>query len=143
MTVQRLMRPWGHIGLIFTCGLTWALMAVAIHPTPRSRLAYLGGYVSCRIAITWMIGVAGMRQKGLWTKMPLIPLWDAVAFMIWVASFGRRTIRWRGFDYYLRDGKLVAAKPLLPRLNHERKSCGCRRWNLRSDDRHPPGRTGP
>ena len=38
-----------------------------------------------------------MRQKGLWPKMLLIPLWDLVAFMIWVASFGRNTIRWRGY----------------------------------------------
>ncbi len=34
MTVQRLMRPWGHFGLIFTWGLPWALVAVAAHPTP-------------------------------------------------------------------------------------------------------------
>ena len=33
MTVMRLMRPWGHFGLIFTWGLPWALLAVAIHPS--------------------------------------------------------------------------------------------------------------
>ena len=66
-----------------------------------------GGCVSgrlrvLRVAITWMIGIWGMKQKGLWKKMPLIPLWDAMAFAIWLASFGRRTIRWRGVDYYIR-----------------------------------------
>ena len=61
--------------------------------------------------MTWMIGMRGMKQKGMWKKMPLIPLWDLVAFMIWVASFGRKTIRWRGYDYYIRDGILVPANP--------------------------------
>ena len=110
MTVQRLMRPWGHFGLIFTFGLPWALLAVAIHPTAAVAIGYLGGYAICRIAITWIIGAYGMKQRGLWKKMPLIPLWDAMAFGMWLASFGRRTIRWRGVDYFLRDGKLVSAK---------------------------------
>jgi ceramide glucosyltransferase len=109
MTVQRLMRPWGHLGLIFTWGLPWALVALATEPTTAVALAYLGGYALSRIAITWTIGRWGMRQHGLWGKMPLIPLWDAMAFLMWIASFARRTIRWRGVDYFLREGRLVAA----------------------------------
>jgi ceramide glucosyltransferase len=110
MTVQRLMRPWGHIGLIFTFGLPWALIAVAVKPTPAVALAYLGGYALFRVAITWTIGAWGMKQRGLWKKMPLIPLWDAMAFIMWIASFSRNTIRWRGVDYFLREGRLVAAQ---------------------------------
>ncbi len=38
--------------------------------------------------------------------MPLIPLWDAIAFLLWLASFTRHTIRWRGVNYYFaREGK--------------------------------------
>ncbi len=108
MTVMRLMRPWGHMGLIFTWGLPWALLAIAVHPTLRVAAAYLGTYFALRIAMTWLIGVGAMKQKGLWKKMPLIPLWDAFAFFIWLVSFGRKTIRWRGIDYFLREGRLVA-----------------------------------
>jgi len=110
MTVQRLMRPWGHLGLIFTWGWPWALVAVATEPTAAVAFGYLGGYAVCRMAITWAIGTWGMKQNGLWKKMPLIPLWDAMAFLIWIASFARRTIRWRGVDYFLREGRLVAAE---------------------------------
>jgi ceramide glucosyltransferase len=109
MTVQRLMRPWGHLGLIFTWGLPWSFVAVAIHPTATVALGYLGSYALLRVLITWTIGVWGMKQRGLWKKMPLIPLWDAMAFGMWLASFGRRTIRWRGVDYFLREGRLVPA----------------------------------
>jgi ceramide glucosyltransferase len=92
MTVMRLMRAKGHFGLIFTWGLVWALIAVAI-------------------VLTWLIGIHGMRQPGMWPKMLLVPLWDAMAFLIWILSFGRKTIRWRGFEYYLRDGILVPVDP--------------------------------
>jgi ceramide glucosyltransferase len=111
MTVMRLMRRRGHQGLIFTWGLIWALIAVAVHPTLPIVIGYLGSYIVLRVLITWLIGIHGMRQKGLWPKMLLIPLWDAVAFMIWVASFGRNVIRWRGYEYYIRDGILVPVNP--------------------------------
>jgi ceramide glucosyltransferase len=111
MTVMRGMRPWGHLGLLFTWGLPWALVAVAIHPTVRIAAAYLGTYLLLRVAMTWMIGVRGLKEANIWKKMPLIPLWDATAFLIWLASFGRKTIRWKSIDYYIREGMLV---PVIP-----------------------------
>jgi ceramide glucosyltransferase len=111
MTVMRHMRPWGHFGLIFTFGLPWALVAIAVHPTAAVVGAYLGGYALCRVAITWMIGVRAMKQAGIWKRIPLIPLWDAMAFGIWLVSFGQRKIRWRGVDYILREGRLTPAVP--------------------------------
>jgi len=111
MTVMRGMRPWGHLGLIFTWGLPWALLAVAIHPTVAVAVSYLGTYLLLRVAMTWMIGVLGLKESGVWEKMPLIPLWDATAFLIWLASFGRSTIRWKGIDYHIREGMLV---PVIP-----------------------------
>jgi ceramide glucosyltransferase len=109
MTVMHHMRPWGHFGLLFTWGLPWALLAVLIHPTWAVAVAYIGGYIALRIAMTWLLGARVMKQPGLWKKMPLIPVWDAMAFVIWLISFGRRTIRWRGVDYFLRNGVLVLA----------------------------------
>ena len=58
--------------------------------------------------IAWLIGVRVMKQSGIWKRVPLIPLWDAMAFVFWLVSFTRRRIRWRGVDYRLRDGRLVA-----------------------------------
>jgi len=108
MTVMRNMRPWGHVGLLFTWGLPWAILAVLVHPTLGVAVAYCGLYLLFRVAITWLIGVQGLRQAGLWEKMPLIPLWDAMAFLIWLASFTRTSIRWRNVDYQLRNGQFVS-----------------------------------
>jgi ceramide glucosyltransferase len=107
IVVMRHMRPWGHLGLLLTQGLPWSLAAIAIHPSLGVAAGYLGTYLVLRCAMTWQIGVWGLKQKGLWRKMPVIPLWDALAFCIWLASFARRSIRWRGSDYLLRDGRLV------------------------------------
>jgi ceramide glucosyltransferase len=114
MTVMRHMRPWGHFGLIFTQGLAWSVAAVAVHPTPPVALFYAGGYLCVRVAMTWLIGVWGMKQKGIWKKMALVPLWDAWALLIWLLSFGRRSIRWRDIDYRIREGLLVPVAPPAP-----------------------------
>ncbi len=107
ITVMRHMRPWGHMGLIFTLGLPWALLAVALVPTAEIAAIYLGGYLAVRAALTVLVGSYGLKQPGVWKKLALVPLWDAMATLIWLASFARKTIRWRGQDYLIRDGELV------------------------------------
>ncbi|HVH72854.1 MAG TPA: glycosyltransferase [Candidatus Dormibacteraeota bacterium] len=111
LTVMRHMRPWGHIGLAFTQGLPWCLAALLLHPADGIGIAYFGAYAVFRLAITWMVGSWGLKQKGLWKKMPLIIVWDATAFVIWLLTFGRRRIRWRDVDYRIRDGMLVPVAP--------------------------------
>ncbi len=108
IVVMRHMRPWGHMGLLLTQGLPWSLVAIAVHPTAAVAAGYLGSYFLIRAAMTWIIGVHGLHQRRLWAEMILIPVWDAVAFSIWLVSFLRSTIRWRGADYYIREGQLVA-----------------------------------
>ncbi len=107
IVVMRHMRPWGHVGLLLTQGLPWSLAAVALHPTLGIALGYLGGYLALRTAMTWIIGIHGLRQSYLWKQMPLIPVWDAVAFALWLTSFSRNSIRWRGAHYYIQNGRLV------------------------------------
>ncbi|HEY2459870.1 MAG TPA: glycosyltransferase [Candidatus Acidoferrum sp.] len=111
MTVMRHMRPWGHLGLIFTHGLAWCVIAFAMQPTAAIALAYFGAYAILRVAITWLIGIWGMRQPRVWKKMPLIVAWDATAFVIWLFSFVRKSIRWRDVDYQIRGGMLVPVVP--------------------------------
>ena len=106
MTVMRHMRPWGHLGLAFTQGLPWCLAVALTHSAPIG-LAYVGTYLAFRLVITWLIGVWGLQQKGLWKMMPLIVVWDATAFVIWLLTFGRKSIRWRNVDYRIREGMLV------------------------------------
>jgi ceramide glucosyltransferase len=106
IVVMRHMRPWGHLGLLLTQGLPWSIAAILVHPTAAVAIGYLGAYFVLRAAMTWLIGVHGLKQR-VAGKLPLIPVWDALAFVIWLTSFLRRSVRWRGADYYIRDGELV------------------------------------
>ncbi|HEY6349453.1 MAG TPA: glycosyltransferase [Candidatus Angelobacter sp.] len=107
IVVMRHMRPWGHLGLIFTHGLPWCLAAMAFMPSPAVAGIYGGAYLLLRTSMTWVIGARGLKQRLPWKKLALIPLWDAMAFAIWLISFGRKSVRWRDNDYYIRDGILV------------------------------------
>lgn len=111
IVVMRHLRPWGHLGLLLTQGLPWSLAAIAVYPTAGVALAYVGSYLVLRLAMTWMVGIWGLTQSRLWNKLPLIPVWDAVAFLIWLTSFTRTSIRWRDGEYYIRDGRLVPVTP--------------------------------
>lgn len=107
IVVMRHMRPWGHLGLIFTHGIAWCAVAIAARPTVAVASFWIGSYAVLRGAITWGIGIRGLKRRGIWKSMPLIPLWDAMAFMIWLISFTRSSIRWRGGEYSLRNGRLT------------------------------------
>jgi ceramide glucosyltransferase len=111
IVVMRHMRPWGHLGLLLTQGLPWSLAAIAIHPSAGVALGYLGTYLTLRFAMTSMVGIWGLKQNSLWKKLGLIPVWDALAFLIWMTSFARNSIRWRDGEYYIRDGRLVPVVP--------------------------------
>jgi len=114
IVVMRHLRPWGHFGLMFTLGLPWCLAAIAIRPTLGVALGYLGAYLAMRFAMTWMVGSWGLKHDAPWKKLALIPVWDALAFCIWLTSFSRNSIRWRNIDYYILDGKLVPVAPRDP-----------------------------
>jgi len=111
IVVMRHMRPWGHLGLLLTQGLPWSLAAIAIRPSAGVALGYLGTYFTLRLAMTWTVGIWGLKQTSLWKKLGLIPVWDGLAFLIWLTSFARNSIRWRDGEYYIRDGRLVPVNP--------------------------------
>jgi len=107
MVVMRNMRPMGHLGLIFTFGLPWTLLAVALAPSLAVAAAFGAAYLGLRIVMTMQIAAWGLKQHVPAQSLALIPLWDVMAFGIWLVSFTRSTIRWRDREYYIRDGQLV------------------------------------
>ena len=107
IVVMRHMRPWGHFGLIFTWGLPWSVFAAALAPSALVAGGFLLAYLAVRVAMTLQVASAGLKQRVPWQGLALIPLWDAMAFVIWLASFTRSSIRWRDRDYHIRNGELV------------------------------------
>ncbi|HTZ73678.1 MAG TPA: glycosyltransferase [Candidatus Aquilonibacter sp.] len=120
---MRSIRPWGHFGLFFTQGILWWAFAIAIDPRREIAFGYFGLYLVMRVAMTWVIGIRGLGRTELWGKLWMIPVWDAAALCLWVASFVVQSFRWRGGEYQIRDGFLLAVKakaaPIEAAVMHE------------------------
>lgn len=100
-------QPWGHLSLIFTHGLPWTVLAAAISPSAGIVAFYLAGYVVLRSLMAWTVGVWGVHDPILRRKFYLVPVRDAFAFTVWLTSFFKRRIEWRGSEYYIRNKRLV------------------------------------
>jgi ceramide glucosyltransferase len=103
-------KPWGHFSLIFTHGLPWTILAVAIAPSWPVAAFYVAGYIVLRGLMAWTVGVWGVQDPILRRKMYLVPLRDAFAFAVWLTSFFKRRVEWRGAEYYIVNKRLVPAK---------------------------------
>ncbi len=112
IVVMRHMRPWGHLGLALTQGLPWTVLAAFLAPSFTLACAYILMYLLLRSFLTWLIASYGFKQRFIWRTLLLVPAWDGLAFLIWLVSFARRSVRWRGSDYYIRGGRLVPVAPL-------------------------------
>jgi len=104
----RLCRPLSYLGLLFTQGLPWTVLAVLVAPAPWIAGAYLGGYAVLRLAMAWTVGVWGVQDEVLRRNLWLVPVRDAIYFVVWLASFGSHRIRWHSVDYTIRNGRMVA-----------------------------------
>ena len=100
-------RPAGHFGSILTQGLPWSLAATVAGHSAFIAAGYWGGYVTLRLAMAWTVGVWGLRDRVLRKKLWLVPLVDALGFIIWTLSFVSSRIHWRGSRFYVRGGRLV------------------------------------
>jgi len=103
----RYSRPWGHAGMIFSHGLAWTLLAVFLAPSALMASAYLAAYVLLRGDMALTVGARGMKDPLVRQKIWMLPLRDAFAFIVWLASFCSQRIRWRDAQFYVRDKKLV------------------------------------
>jgi ceramide glucosyltransferase len=100
-------RPGGYFGWGLTQGLPWSLAVIAAGHSALAGAAYVGAYLSLRLSMAWTVSVWGLRDELLRKKFWLLPLSEAVGFLIWVLSYTRNRIRWRGSSFYLRQRRLV------------------------------------
>jgi ceramide glucosyltransferase len=106
----RYSRPWGHAGLIFTHGLPWIVLGAVLARPDLLAWAYVAGYSLLRYEMALTVGARGMRDPLVRAKLWLLPVRDAFAFVVWVASFFPQRIHWRGREFYVREKRLVPAE---------------------------------
>lgn len=107
----RYSRPWGHLGLLFSQGLPWTVLAAILAPSPASAIAYVAAYVFLRGVVAWVVGVWGMRDRLVRREFWALPVRDGFAFIVWLVSFFPQRIHWRGQQFLVRKKRLVAVSP--------------------------------
>jgi ceramide glucosyltransferase len=103
----RYSRPWGHLGLIFTQGLVWSLAGLFLAQSWLGAFGFAAGYSLLRYEMALNAGARGMGDKLVRRKLWMLPLRDAFAFVVWVASFFPQRIRWRDQEFHVRSKRLV------------------------------------
>jgi ceramide glucosyltransferase len=109
--VIRHCRPWGYAGLLFTQGLPWSLAAAAVAPSRVAAIGYLGIPLATRLAMAFTFGAHGLKDPLLRRRWWLIPLHDAVVFIIWVVALFSNRVSWRASKFYVRRGRLIPVVP--------------------------------
>ncbi len=104
----RLCRPLSYVGLLLTQGLPWTLLAALVAPAKWIAGVYLLGYLILRLVMAWTVGIWGVGDEVLRRKIWLVPLRDAVHFVVWLASFGSNRIRWGNLEYAIRKRALIS-----------------------------------
>ena len=107
-TIRRI-DPLGHFGSALIHPLAFALLAVAFSGGGAIWAWQLAFATVCaRLTLKLLVDRALRQpQRDLW----LLPLWDIVAFAIFVASFWSSRVIWRGFSFKVDgDGLLSAAQ---------------------------------
>jgi ceramide glucosyltransferase len=105
----RLCRPFSYLGLIFTHGLPWAVLAALTAPAKWIAAAYLLSYLVLRFVMAWTVGIWGVGDDVLRRKLWLVPLRDAIYFAVWLASFASNRISWGGEQFKMEKGQMVPA----------------------------------
>lgn len=102
-------RPTAYWGLLLTHGLPLALLAASIAAASGwtgIAAAHLLAYLVLRLGLAWATGVWGLGDYGIRKKLWLVPVRDAVSFLVWVAGFFVDRITWRGLVYRVKKGQL-------------------------------------
>jgi len=103
----RLCRPLSYLGLLFTQGLPWMVLAALAAPAGWIAGIYPAAYVVLRSGMAWTVGGWGVGDQVLRRNLWLVPVRDAIYFVVWLVSFGSNRIRWGPVEYAVRNGRMV------------------------------------
>ncbi len=107
MQSTRFSRPKGHFGTVMTfCtpfGVLAALAAGTLHQWTLAA-GLLVWAICSRMVMAAAISQWVLLEPSAWQSTLLYPLRDAMGLLFWLASYGSRTILWRGETYVLEMG---------------------------------------
>jgi ceramide glucosyltransferase len=104
-------RSAGYLGLMFTFGLPWALLALIAARGAPWAWGLLGLTMGARIWLALEVGATVMNDGQVQDLLWLLPLRDFAGVLTWLASFAGHTVIWGGERFEVKDGKLRRTVP--------------------------------
>jgi ceramide glucosyltransferase len=99
-------RRVGYLGLVLTFGLVWGCLAVIASGGAVWAWILFGVTVLLRFWEALVVARLVLDDCAVWRQLPLIPLRDLAAVLVWLGSLAGNTISWRGDSFRLKGGKL-------------------------------------
>jgi ceramide glucosyltransferase len=103
----RASRPGGYAGLGLTFGLPWALLALICCGAVPWAWVLLVAVVVARLAVAVVVGRCALQDRQVWRLLPLLPLRDLIAALVWIGGLTGNTVMWRSELFRLKNGKLL------------------------------------
>jgi ceramide glucosyltransferase len=100
-------RAGGYVGLVFTFGIFWSLLAVLASAGALWSWISLITTLLLRLAVAGLVGWSVLADRQVFKFAWLIPLRDLIAVAVWIASLAGNTVTWRGDRFTLKNGKLT------------------------------------
>jgi ceramide glucosyltransferase len=100
-------RPGGYFGMVFTFGVVWSTLCVAVSGGKMWAWALLAVIWASRFLLGAVMDKTVLRNHRSFWNFLLLPFRDFVAAGVWLASFAGNTVTWRGDRFQLRNGKLI------------------------------------
>ena len=104
-------RRAGYMGLLFTFGWQWALLAILASRGANWAWELAAGAIFLRFVVAWIVGVRVLKDRQVLRLLPLVLLRDLAGVLVWLASFASNTVSWRGDRFHLKNGKLARIHP--------------------------------
>lgn len=102
-------RPGGYAGLIFTQGMTLAVLNVIASGATLMSLWLLALCFFLRLALAMTVGAEVLGDHQVLPSLWLLPIRDLIATGLWIGGFASNTVIWRGERFEIKKGKLHSA----------------------------------
>ena len=99
-------RAGGYLGLIFTFGTLWGLLAAMLSRGAFWACSAAAVTLLLRLAVAVVVGWNVLKDRQIFKHLWLIPVRDLVAVAIWIVSLAGHEVIWRGERFLLQNGKL-------------------------------------
>ena len=77
-------RRWGYLGLVFTFGMPWALLALILGCGAVWAWTLLAAVTSLRVGVAMVVGWSVLRDRQVLRLLSWLPLRDFVAVLVWL-----------------------------------------------------------